>query len=177
MTDPYRALDQKPYDSKYVLLETVLDYPIEKVWPQALKIGSWMNAHRLETLAGEAGKVGHFERVHPLKIGADVPLPHYHLYGIEKIIPFKLIALEVLPEKGGSYGETRSWASFDSILFTDLGGKTQLTFYMIDVYQGKGDEAFHQREDAKLERAGDLLKRYFDNLKQQVQSMAETNPC
>jgi hypothetical protein len=111
---------------------------------------------------------GHFERVHPRSVGAETPLPHYHLYGIAEIIPFKLIALEVLPEKGGSYGEKREWASFDNIVFTDLGGRTQLTFLMVDVYQGKGDEEFHRRQKAKLDGGRALLQQYFENLKRLV---------
>src|SRR5688572_7549822 len=117
----YSSLDDKPYDSGYLLMDTVIDHPIEKVWREALKIGEWMNAHRLETLSGKAGAVGHFERVHPRNLPASTPEPHYHLYGIAHLVPLKLIALEVLPEKGGSYGETREWASFDSLLFADLG--------------------------------------------------------
>jgi len=168
MSDRYQTFEEKPYESHYLLMDTLINYPTEKVWPHALVIHNWMNAHRFEPIEGESGKVGRFERLYPSKIGVDVPSPHYHLYGIASVIPWKLIALEVMPEKGGSYGEKRPWASFDSILFTDLGDKTLLTVLMIDVLQGKGDETAHLREDAKLERTRGLLERFFENLRRQV---------
>jgi hypothetical protein len=148
-----------------------LDHPLERVWPQVLDIGGWMSDHRLETLAGEPGKVGHFERVHPSQLGADVPPPHYHLYGITEIIPFKLLAFEVFPERGGSYGKTGNKISFDSILLTPAGQSTRLTFLMIDVIleqpkeTGEALRARHQREN---EGSSERLRRYFENLRQRV---------
>jgi hypothetical protein len=162
------SLDHKPYESLYLHTETIIDHPVQKVWPHALNIGGWMSAHRLETVAGEPGKVGHFERVFPRDLTDDVPLPRYHLYGIAEIIPFKLIALEVLPEEGGSYGITRQWMSFDSILLTDMGARTNLTFLMVDAHMGKGDETFHARRRSELETARGLLDKYFENLKRLI---------
>lgn len=169
MTDPRTRMEHRPYESIYLLWETTIDHPVEKVWPHALKIGSWMSAHRLETLSGEAGKVGHFERVWPRDLADDVPQPRYHLYGIAAVVPYKWIALEVLPEGGGSYGGTREWMSFDGILLVDLGGRTRLTFQMIDVHMGKGAPDFHDRRHKELQDvAGKLLERYFENLKELV---------
>lgn len=170
MTETYRTLDDRPYESVYLHAQTIIDHPIEKVWPHALDIGRWMNAHRLEPLAGEPGKVGRFERVHPKGLGEAVGKPHYHLYGIAQIIPHKLIALEVLPEKGGSYGSAREWMSFDSILFADLGGRTQLTFLMVDAHMGRGEPGFHAKRTAELEQARGMLEGYFENLKRQVEA-------
>jgi hypothetical protein len=168
MPDLRESLDHRPYESIYMLAETVIDHPVEKVWPHALDIGGWMSAHRLETRNGEPGKVGHFERVYPRDLGDDVPLPRYHLYGVAEIIPLKLIALEVLPEQGGSYGNAREWMSFDSILLNDLGGRTRLTFMLVDVHMGKGEKDFHARRKSELEGARALLEQYFENLKQLV---------
>jgi hypothetical protein len=169
-TASYRSLDQKPYESIYLHAETIIDHPVERVWPHALDIGRWMNAHRLKSLAGAPGRVGHFERVYPRDLGEDVAPPHYHLYGIAEIIPFKLIALEVLPEKGGSYGNAREWMSFDSVLFADLGGRTQVIFLMVDAHLGKGDEEYYTRRKAEIEQSRGKLERYFDNLRQQVEA-------
>jgi hypothetical protein len=143
--------------------DTVIEAPVEKVWPQALKIGSWMTAHRLETVAGEPGKVDHFEQVFPRNLAADVPEPHYHFYGIAAAVPHQYIALEVFPERGGSYGKTRPWLMFDVLQFTDLGGRTRVTFLMIDVQLGK--EAV---PEAKHDGVADMIHGYFENLKRLV---------
>jgi hypothetical protein len=172
MAAEYRSLDEKSYESRYLLLDTVIDHPVERVWPHALNIGGWMSDHGLETLAGEPGKVGHFERVFPKGLGDDIPRPHYHVYGVAEIIPMKYIALEVFRERGGSYGHTRDGMAFDNIVLTDLSGRTKLTFIQIEVHLGerqKNDEAWQQQlqrdEAIILER----LRKYFDNLKQLVQ--------
>lgn len=168
MTDEYRSLADRPYGSLYLYVETIIDHPVEKVWPNALDIGSWMSAHRLETLAGEPCKIGHFERVYPGGLGADVPLPHHHLYGIVAIIPHKLIALEVFPERGGSYGVTKPWMSFDNILLTDLGDRTKVVFLMVDAHLGAHDEEYHRRRQREVEGGRDLLNGYFENLRRLV---------
>lgn len=169
MAEKYESFDQRNYESVYLHTGTIIEHPIEKVWPHALNIGKWMSAHGLETVAGEPGKVGHFERVFPRGLSEDLGQPRYHLYGVAEIIPFQLIALEVLPERGGSYGNTREWMSFDSIIFTDLGQRTKLTFHMIDVHLGKGGPDFQKQKKAELEEAGGrLLTQYFENLKQLV---------
>ena len=164
MSELRQSLDHRPYESIYMHAETILEHPVATVWPHALNIGGWMSAHRLETVAGEPGKVGHFERVFPQGLGDDSPQPRYHLYGIAEVIPLKLIALEVLPEAGGSYGNPREWMSFDSILLTDLGRRTQLTFLLVDVHMGKGEKEFHARRKRELEEARGLLHQYFENL-------------
>lgn len=172
MANGYKKLADKPYESHYVFAETVIDYPVEKVWPQALNIGGWMSDHRLATVDGTAGQVGHFERVFPRGIGEEVPLPHYHLYGITSVIPLKCISLEVIPERGGSYGNTRARMGFDTILLTDIGGKTRLTFLVIDVNLGRTEpkegESLPSPAGANDEKLHEMLERYFDNLKQRV---------
>lgn len=165
VSDRYRRLDEKPYESFYLYVETIINHPVERVWSHALNIGEWMSAHRLETIAGEPGQVGHFERVYPTGLGSDVPQPHYHLYGIAAIIAPKLIALEVFPEKGGSYGKTRQKLSFDTILLTDLGGKTHVAFHMVDVHPGKVEADFAARRGAELEGVRRMLEQYFSNLR------------
>ncbi len=169
----YASLDHKPYDSVYRLFETLIDSPVARVWPHALAIRAWMSDHRLETVSGEPGRVGHFERVYPRDVGAEVPLPHYHVYGLAEIIPHRLIALEVLNENGGSYGETREKFGFDSILLVDMGEKTKLIFFMIDVYTSKSpvrDATAQQRHDREERELYDRVYRYFDNLKRNVAS-------
>jgi hypothetical protein len=169
--DEYRNLSDKPFESFYLYVETVIDHPVAKVWPHALNIGGWMSDHRLDTIAGEAGKVGHFERVYPRNLGNDVPLPHYHLYGVAEIVPQKLIVLEVFPEVGGSYGKTRPKISFDNIFLTDIGGRTHVVFQMIDVQMGRGDKDFAVRRKAELEGGvRSMIERYFENLRRLVES-------
>jgi hypothetical protein len=166
VTQVYGALEDKPYESHYLYVDTIIDHPVEKVWPHALDIGRWMTAHRLETLSGEKCRVGHFERVFPRSIGQDVPLPHYHLYGIAKIIPLKYIALEVMPENGGSYGVKKEWMSFDGILFSDIGDRTHVVFLMVDAALGNIDAEYSQRRAKEVEDARAMINGYFENLKQ-----------
>jgi hypothetical protein len=159
------SLDEKPFESGYLLLETVIDHPVRTVWPQLLDIGSWMNAHELRTLTGRSGEIGHFEQVLPRGLPADVPEPRYHLYGIAEIIPYRMVALEVIPENGGSYGNPRDWMSFDTILLTDLGARTQLSFLMIDVNIGTGTPESRKEQDEKLQLGRELIMPFFDTLK------------
>lgn len=161
---PYRNLDEKPYESIYMYVEATLDQPVERVWPHALDIGAWMNKHDLATVAGESGKVGHFQRVMPRGLAADVPEPRYHLYGIAEIIPLKLIVLEVLPERGGSYGKPRPKMTFDSIHLTDLGGRTKIAYLLIEVNLGKGDDDFCVRRKAEIEAVRGVIEGFFENL-------------
>lgn len=164
----YERLDQKPYDSFYLHLETVIDHPVAKIWPHALNIGSWMSDHRLVTLDGQSGKVGHFERVFPRGLPADLPLPHSHLYGISRIIPHRYIAMEVFPERNGSYGNKRQWVSFDGILFSDLGNRTRITFLLIDAHIGHGDAEYRKHKEEEIEVARERIGRFFENLRRLV---------
>lgn len=166
----YTALNQKPYGSLYLYVESTIDCPIDVVWPHALNIGGWMTAHGLETVAGQHGQVGYFERVLPRDLSSQVPQPHHHLYGIAHVIPHRLIALEVFPEKGGSYGVTRPWMSFDGLLLTDLGGKTKIVFHMVDVHLGEEDAEYSRRRADELEQARPMIERYFENLKRLVEA-------
>jgi hypothetical protein len=175
MSDHFERLEQKTYDSHYLYVDTTIDHSVGAIWPYALDIGSWMTAHRFESLAGEAGKAGHFVRVLPRGLGNEVPLPHHHLYGIAEIIPQKLIVLEVFPEKGGSYGNERPWVSFDSILFSDLGNTTKVIFLMIDVHLRKGDEEYLQRRKKEIDGARSLLNGYFNNLRMLVENGDRTS--
>lgn len=163
------SLEHRSYESIYVWRETVIDAPAEKVWPHALNIGGWMTAHRLESLAGEAGKVGHFERVWPRDLDKDTPHPRYHLYGVAAIVPHRYIALEVMPEAGGSYGITREWMSFDGIFLNECGGKTRVMFHMIDAHLGKGDKDFHAKRKQEIDTFMDEhMVKFFENLKRLV---------
>jgi hypothetical protein len=173
IVDSYRTLAQKPYRSDYFYVETVIDQRIERVWQQALRIGDWMTDHRLETIAGKAGEIGHFERVYSCGITPEVPKPHYHLYGIAEIIPLKCIALEVFPERGGSYGDAKQWTAFDSILFSDLDGRTRVAFLQVHVStEGNTDRADDAHADERREQqeatGRERLHRYFENLKRLV---------
>jgi hypothetical protein len=124
----YTSVDQRPFNTDYVWAEAVIGHPIETVWRHALDFPAWMFAnHEWEPIAGETGKPGMLWRLWPRRhyVGDDCPAPHYHFVGIAKIIRHKLIAAEVWPEKGGSYGDRfvpPSYRGLDNILLTDLGG-------------------------------------------------------
>lgn len=166
----FERLDQKPYGSQYFYEETIIEQPLERVWERALRISDWMKDHRLEPLAGKAGEIGHFERVYSCGIGPDVPQPQYHLYGIAEIIPLRCIALEVFPERGGSYGDAKRWVAFDSILFSEVDGGTRVAFLQVHVHpDGRSDvvDDPHAVERRKAEdaTARKRLHRSFDNLR------------
>jgi len=168
MTDAqsrYTNLSQRPYESHYLFLDARIDAPVEKVWPHALNIGSWMTAHRLETIGGESGKIGHLERVYPKHLASAVGHPRYHLYGVTNIIPHKYIGLEVFPEKGGSYGDRNEWMSFDGVLLIDLGGRTQVVFLMVDVQMGSRDQAERERRQQEINEGREMITGYFENLR------------
>lgn len=163
----YQSLADKPYESDYLLVETTLSHAIERVWPHIIQIGTWMTDHRMTTIEGEPGQEGHFERVFPQDLDASVPAPLYHLYGIAKIIPHKLIAMEVFPERGGSYGKSREWVMFDSIILTDLGDRTHIAFLLIDMHAGHGEPKSSEKlaeEEAQRDTMRDRLQRFFLNL-------------
>jgi hypothetical protein len=164
-TKAYTSMEQRPYASHHMYLETTIEQPVARVWPHALDIQSWMTAHRLETISGRSGTVGHLERVHPRDLGSDVALPHYHLYGLGNVVPYKFIALEVFPEKGGSYGDDRQWMSFDGIVFVDLGASTKVIFLMVDVQLEGTQEADRRRREKELSEGRKLIEGYFENLR------------
>lgn len=164
----YKKLSDKPYHSEYLIHDTRLNHPVAVVWPHVVNIGGWMSAHRLETIDGAAGQVGHFERVYPRNLAATSPAPHYHLYGVAALVPLKMVALEVFPEAGGSYGNPANKTSFDSIILTDLGDQTHLTFHMVDVLLDRpasGAKLHSETPEARLVRLRGVLDGYFDNLR------------
>lgn len=60
--------------------------------------------------------------------------------------------------------------SFDSILLSDLGTRTQVLFLIVDVQMRTGAEEYRERRKAELEGGRELLNGYFQNLKQRVES-------
>jgi hypothetical protein len=174
MAEPtlYQRFDEKPFESKYFIIDTVLDYPPETVWPYAIRIGDWMSDYRLETLEGTPGEVGHFERVIP-SLGDEVPPPRSHVYGVAQLVAPTYIGLEEFSERGGSYGNPRDSLGLDTILLTDIGGKTKLTFLVIEVIPGEPaplsddvreiHEAFRAEYEARA-------RQYFVNLKNLVEA-------
>lgn len=174
MSGAYLHLSDKPYFSHYLYVDTVIDHPVETVWPHVLNIADWMVDHRLETLAGKPGEVGHFERVWPRDLGEEMPPPHYHLYGVAKVIPLKLIALEVFPEKGGSYGNRfypESFISFDNILLTDLADRTAVTLLMVGVSK---EDVAHSADPIPDKQRISTLRRYLDNLRALVDDQSSS---
>jgi len=171
MTDTYRSLDEKPFEAHYLFEDIVIDAPPEHIWPLALRIGSWMDAHRLETIDGHEGEVGHFERVYPRGLGDETPLPHYHVYGVGFLVPNKYIGLEVMSERGGSYGAEREYISFDGITLADRGdGTTNVSFLMADAQLGSRAESVDER-GALIEGAHAQIRGNLETLK----ALAEAN--
>ncbi|PZF86639.1 hypothetical protein [Jiangella anatolica] len=168
----YRRLDDKEFDSHYLYVEREIHHPVKAVWPHVLAIGSWMNAHELRTLDGAPGEVGFFERVLPRDLAPDVPPPHYHLYGIAHVVPYKYVALEVFPERGGSYGKARPKIDLDGIHLVDVGASTKLIFCMIDIQLGEGPPGSYEQRESELDGVRGMLEDYFDTLEALVEESA-----
>src|SRR5262249_54287311 len=95
-----------------------------------------------------------------------------HLYGVTQLVPPTYVGFETFSEKGGSYGDPREFLSFDSILLADVGGKTKLTFLVIEVKPGApqpiAGDARKLEEEFPRAAYEDRARRYFDNLSRLV---------
>jgi hypothetical protein len=173
----YQTLAQKPFESGYLYVDAAIDFPVEQVWAQAVHIGRWMTDHRLMTLAGRPGEVGHFEKVYSADADPQAPPPHFHFYGIAALVPLKCISLEVFPAKGGSYGDTRHWVMFDEILLTDLGSRTHVGVLMIEVDMSATTGAHGEQDPGTgwQEKARARMDRYLQNLREAVQAASNTS--
>jgi hypothetical protein len=160
----FQHLGDKPFTSHHSLFERTFPANVEQVWRQALRIGVWMNDHDLETLSGDAGQPGHFERVVPRNIEHRYPPPRYHYYGVAHLVPQKLIVLEVFPEKGGSYGIPKEYIGVDSILLTPLDDRnTRVAVLLSMITPGPAQASSPSVEDEESTTRAQI-ERYFDNL-------------
>jgi len=41
VADVFRSLAEKPFDSDYLFVETVIDHPVERVWPHVVRFEAW----------------------------------------------------------------------------------------------------------------------------------------
>ena len=164
--------DAEYYEFTYYS-ETIIDAPIEKVWPHALNTRGWLNDLHTETVAGEVGKVGHIERVtHPSKIDDDLSLRNYHYDKLIEVVPNKLFTLKVFSEKGGSYGGLENM-SFDTFILTENNGKTKVSL----VYNAE-----HPRDgktDLEIQAGNEAGKKGFDkrfvNFWMKLKNLVEAN--
>ena len=170
-----KILDQRPYESYYKIHETTINHPLEKVWPHVLNIGGWMINHEMETISGEPGQEGHLVKVMPHGIGDEVPLPHYHLYGITKIIPYKYIALEIFNEEGGSYGVNKKGMSFDSILLNEVNGKTKITFLITGMSFEKTADQKKSQTPEEIKKAAEQFDKRFKGFWKNLSGLVEGN--
>ena len=170
MPQTYAGFDERPFDSHYLYTDTVIDYPIDVVWPRAINIPAWMHDHvRYESVSGSPGEVGNLLRV-LLRDPGELPPPQYTLTGIAHIIPFKLITFEVFPEKGGSYGGEvfpSDYRGFDTFLFTDLGERTKVAFFVVSTSESK--IAIPKSDEARVA----AVQKHFDNLRELIASEIE----
>jgi hypothetical protein len=184
VTDVYTEFDQKPFTADYTYTEQIVDHPVAEVWEHALDIPAWMSAnHEWEPIAGEPGKVGYFWRISPREhyVPADDPLPEprYHVIGISKVIPHKLIVVELWPEKGGSYGNRfmpEDDAGFGALIFTDLGDKTCITALNIHTAHREPDQPHPDTSISDEEKAGPFAG-HFDNLRKLVDGVPLDPPA
>jgi hypothetical protein len=172
LSPTYTGVEQRPFGTSYVWAETVLDHPVETVWPVALDLPLWMNAnHEWEQIAGEQGKPGVLYRLWPRHhyVGDDCPPPHYHWVGIAKVIRPKIIGVEVWAEKGGSYGDRfvpPSYKGLDNLILTDLGGRTHMCGLFIAVTDPQADQQVDATED---QAPAANVQTHFDNLKRALE--------
>jgi hypothetical protein len=168
----YTSVDARPFSTHYVWAEAFLEHPIEKVWEYAVDLPLWMGAnHEWEPLAGETGKAGMLWRIWPRRHYAaengmdpdNVPPPRYHFVGITKVIRHKLLGIEVWTEKGGSYGTAidPSHRGLDSVLFTDLGNRTNARALFIGVEKPKPEQTLDTSDEEQV--AANVML-HFQNL-------------
>jgi hypothetical protein len=91
----YTRLEERPFESTYLVQDVVIAAPPDAVWPYAVRIGDWMRKHEIVTIDGVAGEVGHFERVRPPALEAETPEPHHHVHGVGALILSRYSGLEV----------------------------------------------------------------------------------
>jgi hypothetical protein len=162
MPDRYATIDDRPFHSHYLYVETIIDHPIEKVWPHALLIDKWANNnHRYETVVDTGGGVGHLWRLYYQSVPEGTPEPHYSFTGITYVIPHKLVGYEVFPEKGGSYGGMipLDYRGFDTMVVDDLGGRTKVAVLVISTSENPIDVGRSDEDRAAAFYA------HFDNLR------------
>lgn len=148
--------DVEYYDVTYYT-ETIIDAPVNKVWPHALNTKGWLNDLRTETVFGQVGKVGHVERVaHPSIFDDDLALRNYHYDKLTEVIPNKLFTLKVFSEKGGSYGSGEENVSFDTFILTESNGKTKVSL----IYNAEHTRG--GKSDEEIKRENENMKKAFD---------------
>ena len=147
--------DKEYYDVTYYT-DTVIDAPIEKVWPHALNTRAWLNDLHTETVFGEVGTVGHIERVTPPgSLDDDLSLRNYHYDKLTEVIPNRLFTLKVFFEKGGSYCGLNTM-SFDTFMLSEDNGKTRVSM----IYNAEHPR--HGKTDAEIEKTNRLRADRFD---------------
>jgi hypothetical protein len=171
----FETVDQRPFGTHYVWADADIDHPVEKVWEYAVDLPSWMGAnHEWEPVAGETGKPGMLWRIWPRRhyvvesgLEEECPPPRFHWVGIAKVIRHKLIGVEVWSEKGGSYGAALdpSHNGLDSLVLTDLGGRTNIKGLFIAVEDPKPDQHIDTSEEENI--AANVML-HFDNLRKLI---------
>jgi hypothetical protein len=181
----YTSVDARPFSTHYVWAEADIEHPVEKVWDFAVDLPLWMGAnHEWEPLAGELGKAGMLWRIWPRRHYVaesgldpdDLAPPRYHYVGIAKVIRHKLIGVEVWTERGGSYGGAlhESHTGLDSLLLTDLGGRTNVRGLFIAVEDPKPEQHVDTSEEEQL--AANVML-HFENLRKLIDGIPLDPPA
>ena len=163
------------YDSA-CYTDTVIEYPIEKVWPHAFNINSWLvgGGFDSQTMAGEQGKAGHLIKILAHGMGDETPRPHYHFCKLTEVIPHRLFTIKGFSEEGGSYGRPQH-RSYENFLLTEENGHTRVSLIynverLIETAEDKDRIEAIVRDEKKTFANMDT---YWDKLKQLVKSSHE----
>ena len=168
-----KSRDMKFYDSAYYT-ETVIEYPIEKVWPHILNINGWLidDEFITQTVSGEEGEVGHIVKMVRLGVSDETPLPHYHFYKLTEVIPNKLFTLKGFSEEGGSYGLPEK-LGFETFILTEDNGNARVSLIynaerIRDDSQSIENIASSIREENR--KFDNLFVRFWNNLRQLIEN-------
>jgi hypothetical protein len=148
-------------------LEILIERPVSQVWNQFVDLSTWVTSHRIETVAGEAGKLGSVTRVTDLTAEEfGCPPPYHHYCKIIKLVPHQQYVLKTYSEKGGSYG--MEMKCFDDTRFVALNGKTQVIFNIFA--EMEGDAVALDPAAMNLDGSQDGMLKNLQNLKRIVES-------
>ncbi|WP_308366237.1 MULTISPECIES: hypothetical protein [unclassified Microbulbifer] len=149
-------------DSYYYVdhFETVIDKPVDEVWPHVVEMGKWMPW--MTGANPESNKISEGERVHL-----------YDDFYIEvvKIIPQKMILLANLPNV--DRGEQSQGVAMISV--TEANGKTLVSIFMSRIYNWFDAEENPQRATRESSEFAKKRKAVFkDNFLVKLKQLAET---
>ena len=154
---------------------TIIDHPVEKVWPHLLDFSSWMTDFEAKPIIG--GRILHREGevlkvTNTAAVKAKLETP-YHFSKTLKIRPLEQVGIKVFTAEGGSYGGA-NYQGVDTLSVVDLGGKTLVIFNVYAEFQlpPMTEEERQVRDEQGTAGMEEKILRYWGNLNSLVDGKA-----